>query len=111
MPGREFPDGHVQRAADGPADRLIGPGLDLSRPPQALHRHRAERVEQDGLADPAEPGQHHAAFWAAPRYPFEHDLELGEFAVAAGQLWRALPRTRCIRVSHRIHGIAAYGLV
>ena len=39
VPWRQFPDRHVQRASDRPADRLVGPRLDLAGPPQPLQRN------------------------------------------------------------------------
>ena len=96
---------------DRPPDRLLRPRLDLARPPQPLQRHRPERVQQHGLAHPAQPGEHHAAFRPAAGYPFQHHLELAELTVAAGQFGRALASSGRIRIPDRVHGIGAYGRV
>jgi hypothetical protein len=101
----------VQGAADRPADRLIRPGLDLPSPPQALDRHRPERIQQHSLAYAAQPGQDHAAFWPATGNALEHDLELSELPVPPGKLRGALAGSRRVRISHWIHGIAAYGAI
>jgi hypothetical protein len=108
VPRRQFPDRHVQGARDRPADRLLRPRLDLAGAPQPLQRHGPERVQQDGLAHPAQPGQHHAALRPAAGDPFQHDLELAELTVSAGQLGRALPGAGRVRVPHRVHSIGAY---
>ena len=108
VPGRQLADGHVQRAGDRPPDRLLGPGLDLAGAPQPLHRHRPEGVQQHGLADAAQPGQHHAALRPAAGDPLQHDLELGDLTVTAGQLGRPLSGARRVRISHGVHAIGAY---
>jgi hypothetical protein len=80
----QLPHRHVQRAADRPADRLLGPGLDLPRSPQPLHRHGTERVEQHRLAHAAQAGQDHAAFWPAASDALQDDFKLSQFPVPAG---------------------------
>ena len=78
-------------AEDRPAQRLLGPRLDLAGAPAAGDRGRAQLVEQHGLADAAQPGEHEGAFGPAVRDPLEDDVEGRELGVAAGQLGRALP--------------------
>ncbi len=58
VPAGEFPHGHVQGAGDRPSKGLLGPGLDLARPPTPVDRRRAELVEQHRLTHAAQPGQH-----------------------------------------------------
>jgi hypothetical protein len=98
----------VQRPRDRPPDGLLGPCLDFPGPPQALHRHRPERVEQDGLADPAQAGQHHAALGTPARDSLEYHLELADLAVAPGELGRALARPGSVGVPYRVHSIGLY---
>ena len=50
----ELADGHVQGRAEGPAQRLVGAGLELAGAPAGPHRLAAQGVEQDGLADAAQ---------------------------------------------------------
>jgi hypothetical protein len=76
-----------------------------------LHRHRPERVEQHGLANSAQTGQHHAALRATARHTLKDYLELSDFAVAARQFGRALTGARSVRIANRIHAIEAYGLI
>jgi hypothetical protein len=111
VPGREFAHRHVQRARHRPPDRLVRPGLDLAGAPQPLEGHRPERVQQHGLADAAQPGEHHAPLRTAPRDPLQHHLELADLPVAPGELGRTLPRAGGIGIAHRVHGIGLYGLI
>ena len=103
VPGRQFPHRHVQRGGDRPPDRLLRPRLDLARPPQPLQCHRAERIQQHGLADPAQPGKHHAAFRAAARYPFQHHFELAKLTVAPGQFGGPLASPGRIGIPNGVH--------
>jgi len=103
VPGRQFPHRHVQRGGDRPADRLFRPGLDLPGSPEPLQRHGPERVQQHGLADAAQPGQHHAAFRAAAGYSFQDHFELAKLAVTAGQFRRTLACAGRIRIPHWVH--------
>ena len=100
----QLADRHVQRGGDRAAQRLIGPGLDLAGAPEAADRGRAQRVEQDGLADAAQAGEHQAALGAAAGDPLQHHVEGVQLAVATGQLGRALTGAGCVRVAYRIHG-------
>ena len=49
------------RGDERAAQRLVGPGLELAGAPAGAHRRRAQRVEQHGLADAAQPGEHDAS--------------------------------------------------
>ena len=61
VPRPELAQRHVQRGGDRPAQRLLGPGLDLAGAPAAGDRRRAELVEQHRLADAAQAGEHQAS--------------------------------------------------
>ena len=111
MPRRDLADRHVHRGGDRAPDRLLGPGLDLAGPPQSLQCHRPERVQQHRLADPAQPGEHHAALRAAAGHALEHDFKLPDFPVAAGQLRWPLTGSGSVGVAHRVHVIGLYGQI
>jgi hypothetical protein len=83
--------------------RLWSGRLDLRRAPRALHRTAAQGVEQHGLADAPQAGQHHGALGAAGRDPLQGDVELPDLAVAAGELGRALAGAGGVRVAYRVH--------
>jgi hypothetical protein len=70
-----------------------------------------EGVQQDGLAHAAQPGEDHAALGATARDALQHDLELGDLAVTAGQFGRTLPGSRRVRISHGVHAIGAYDAI
>ena len=57
----ELAHGLVERRRQRPAQPLVGPGLELAGAPATSYGGRAQRVEQHGLADAAQPGQHDAA--------------------------------------------------
>ena len=99
----ELADRLVQRAAQRPAQPLVGPGLELAGAPALAHGRAAQRVEQHRLADAAQPGEHEAALGAALGHPLEHDVEGGELLVAPGQLGRALAGAGGVRVPDRVH--------
>ena len=101
----------MQGARDRPPDRLVGPCFYLSCSPQPADGHRAEGVQQNGLADTAQAGEHHAALWPATSDPLEHHLKLGNLASAARQLGRALPSAGSVRIAYRVHGIGLYGAI
>jgi hypothetical protein len=94
---------HVQGGGDRPAQRLLRPGLDLAGAPAARDGRRAQLVEQHGLADAAQPGEHQRAFRPAVRDALQHDVERRQLGVAAGQLGRALAGAGGVRVPHGIH--------
>jgi hypothetical protein len=94
----------VQRGGDRAAQRLVRPGLDLAGAPEPADRGRAERVEQDGLADSAQTGQDQAAFGAATGDPLQDDVEGVQLTAASGQFRRPLAGTGRVRVADRIHG-------
>ena len=71
---------------------------------------RPERVQQHGLAHPAQPGQHHAALRPAAGDPLQHHLELAELAVPPGEFGRPLPGAGRVRVPHRIHASDLCGI-
>ena len=95
--------GEVQRPGQRPADRLVGPGLELAGAPAAAHRGRTHRVEQHGLADAAQPGEHDRAFRPPAGHPLEQHVEAGQLAVAAGEFGRALAGAGGVGVAHRVH--------
>jgi hypothetical protein len=103
VPGTELAQRHVQRGGDRPAQRLLGPRLDLAGAPTAGDGRRAQLVEQHGLPDATQPGEHEGALGAAVRDALQHHVEGRELRVAAGQLGRALPGARRVRVPHGIH--------
>ena len=99
----------VHRRREGAAQRLVRPGLELAGAPAGAHRGRAQRVEQHGLADPAQPGEHDRALGAAAGHPLEHDVEGVELLVAPGELGRALAGAGGVRVPDRVHDRRVYG--
>jgi hypothetical protein len=99
----ELTDGEVQRGGQRPAQRLVRAGLDLAGAPQLPSGLGAQRVEQHGLADAAQPGEHEAALGSPAGDALEHDVELRELPVAAGKLGRALPGAGRVRVPDGIH--------
>jgi hypothetical protein len=76
-----------------------------------LHRHRAERIQQHGLADATQPRKNHAAFRPPAGDAFKHHLELADLAIAAREFRRALASSWGIRIANRVHGIGAYCLI
>ena len=98
--------GGRQRAAQ----RLVGPGLDLAGAPQPADRLGAQRVEQHGLPDAAQAGEHQAALGPAAGDPLQDDLEDVQLAVAPGELGRPLTGAGRVRVAHRIHASHRIGL-
>ena len=90
------------------AQRLVGPGLELAGAPAGAHRRRAQRVEQHGLADAAQPGEHDRALGAPAGHPLEHDVEGVELLVAAGELGRALAGAGGVGVPDRVHDRRLY---
>ena len=93
----------VQRAAQRTAQALAGPGLELAGAPALAHGRAAQRVEQHGLADAAQPGEDEAALGTALGDPLEDDVEGGELLVAAGELGRALAGAGGVGVPDRVH--------
>ncbi len=106
----QLADGHVQRGRDRPAQRLVGPRLDLAGAPQAGDGLRPQRVEQHGLADAAQAGEDERALGPAARDPLEDDLEHLQLAVSAGQLGWALTGAGRIGIANRIHDLDRIGL-
>ena len=105
----ELADGEVQRRGERPAQRLVGPRLELAGPPAAPDRRRAQRVEQHGLAHAAQPGEHDAALRAATGDPLQDHVEGVELDVAAGQLGRPLAGAGRVRVADRVHAATVSG--
>ena len=103
VPVGDLADGGVHRLRERQPQRLVGTGLELAGPPGPLHREPAQRVEQHGLADPAQPGEHHRALGAAGGDPLEGDLELPQLPVAAGELGRPLAGAGGVGVPDRVH--------
>src|ERR1700712_5731176 len=93
----------VHGLGEGEAQRLLGTRLDLAGAPGPCDRAAAQRVQQHRLADAAQPGEHHAPVGPAGGDALEGDLELLQLAVASGELWRALPGARGVRVAYWVH--------
>ena len=81
----------VHSLGDRQPNRLVRTRLDLAGAPRTLDGLTAQRVEEHGLADPAETGDDHAPLRAACRHPLERHVELAQLPVAAGQLRWPLP--------------------
>ena len=99
----------VERAAERPAQRLVGPGLELAGAPAAAYGGTAQRVEQHRLADAAQPGQDQRPLRAAAGDPLQHDVERRQLLVAAGELGRALAGAGGVRVPDRVHDATVSG--
>ena len=69
----ELAHGLVQRAAQRTAQPLAGSGLELAGAPALAYGGAAQGVEQHGLADAAQPGEHEAALGTALGDPLEDD--------------------------------------
>ena len=100
--------GLVGGGGERAAQPLVGARLELAGAPVGPHGRAAERVEQDGLADAAQAGQHDRALGAAAGDPLEHDVEGAQLLVATGELGRALARARGVRVRDRVHDRRLY---
>ena len=94
--------------ASGRRSDWSGRASSLPVPQPAPHRGRAQRVEQHGLADAAQPGEHHRALGAPAGHPLEHDVERVELLVAAGELGRALAGAGGVGVPDRVHDRRLY---
>jgi hypothetical protein len=103
MPHGQCPYGCVQRSSQRPAEARVRASLHLSGTPSPIQRFRSKRVEQDRLTYAAQPGQHQDAFRPASLYPLQGDIERGQFRVTPGKFWRALARSRRVRIPHRVH--------
>ena len=103
MPHGQLPYGCVQRPGQRPAEARVRASLHLSGTPSPIQCFRSKRIEQDRLTYAAQPGQHQAAFRPAPLYPLQGDIEGGQLRVAPGEFWRALARSRRVRIPHRVH--------
>ena len=102
-PGKHGADRLVQGAGERPAQTLVRSGLELAGAPALADRRRAQRVEQDRLADPAKPGEHQGSLRSPLRHALEYDVERGQLLVAPGQFGRALACARGVRVADRVH--------
>ena len=105
----ELADGLVQRRGERPAQALVGPGLELAGPPATAYGGRAQGVEQHGLADAAESGQHDAPLRAPVGDPLQHHVERRQLRAPAGQLGRALAGAGRVRVADRVHARTVSG--
>ena len=103
VPVSDLPDRGVQGLGQRQTQGLVRARLQLPGAPGPLHRQAAECVQQHGLADAPESGQHHRAFGPPGGHTFEGDLELAQLAVTAGQLGRSLAGTGGVRVPDRVH--------
>ena len=65
---------------------LFRPRLQLPGPPAGPHGRRPQRVEEHGLADATQAGEHDRAFRSSAGHPFEDDVEGVELLVATGEL-------------------------
>ena len=99
----ELADRHVQRRRQRSAQALVGARLELAGPPVGPDGRRAQRVEQHGLADPAQTGEHDGPFRPASRDAFQHDVERLQLLVPSGELGRALAGAGGVGVTDRIH--------
>ena len=106
----ELPDRLVQGAGERSAQPLVGPGLELAGPPPPADRRGAQRVEQHGLADPAQAGQHQAALGTPLGDPLQDDVEGLELLVASGELGRSLPGAGGVRVPDGVHAYDRIGV-
>ena len=94
--------------ASGRRSDWSGRASSLPVPQPGPHRGRPQRVEQHGLADAAQPGEHDRALGAAAGDPLEHDVERVELLVAAGELGRALAGAGGVGVPDRVHDRRVY---
>ena len=85
------------------AQPLVGTRLQLAGAPVGAHRGRAQRVEQHGLADATQPGQHDRALRPPLRDALEHDVEGPQLGVTTGELGRALAGAGGVGVPDRVH--------
>jgi hypothetical protein len=99
----DLPDRGVHGLGQRDPQRLVGTRLDLAGAPGPLDRQAAQRVQQHRLADPAQPGEHHAAVGTPAADPFEGDLELLQLAVTTRELGRALAGAGGVGVPDRVH--------
>ena len=76
------------------------PGFHEGDDPASSFRRRAEFVEQNGLADPSEPGEDHPALGPARLQPVEQHAEPRPLKIAAGQLRGPLARAGGVGVLH-----------
>ena len=104
----ELSHGLVGRGREGSAQSLVGTRLELARAPVGAHGRAAQGVEQDGLADAAQTGEHDGALGAAARDALEHDVEGPQLLVASGELGRALAGAGRVRVGDRVHDRRLY---
>jgi hypothetical protein len=101
----------VQGAGQWAAQWLVGAGFELAGSPAASNGGRAERIEEDGLADATQAGEDEGAFGAAAGDAFEDDVESLELAVAAGELGRTLTGAGGVGVADGIHGATVSGSI
>src|SRR5690606_36231859 len=104
----EIADRAVQGGRQGSAQFRLRAGLDLAGAPAATHRHRTQFAEQHGLADAAQAGEYQAAFRAAARHAFQHDLEGLQLTFPAGELRGSLSGAGGERIAYRVHVIERY---
>ena len=109
VPVGDVTDGGVHGLGDRQPHRAVGAGLDLAGPPRPLDGLAAQRVEEHGLADTAQSGQHHAALGASGSDALEGHLELRELLVAAGEVGRALSGAGGVGVPDRVHARTVSG--
>ena len=105
----ELADRLVQGRGERAPQRLVGPGLELAGPPPGAHGRGAQRVEQHGLADPAQPGEDDRALGTAAGDPLEDDVEGVELLVATRELGRALAGAGGVGVPDRVHDRSVCG--
>ena len=104
----ELAHGLVRGRGERSAQPLVGARLELAGAPVGPHGRPAQRVEQHGLADAAQAGQHDRALGATAGDALEHDVEGAQLLVTAGELGRALARARGVRVRDRVHARRLY---
>jgi hypothetical protein len=99
----DLADRRVHRLRERQPEGLVGPRLDLPGAPRAFDREAAEGVQEHGLADAAQAGEHHRALGTAGGHPLQRHLELAQLAVAPGELGGPLPGARGVGVPHWVH--------
>ena len=107
--GAELAHRLVQRRRQRSAQRLVGSGLELAGPPPGPDRGRAEGVEQDRLADPAQPGEDDRPLGTAAGDALENDVEAVELLVPARELGGSLAGAGGVGVPDGVHDRSVWG--
>ena len=105
----QLADRLMDRRTEGAAQRLIRPRLQLAGPPTRAHSRRTQRIEEHGLADPAQPGEDDRALRAATGNSLQHHVEGLELLIPPGEFGWALARPGGIGVANWIHDRSVFG--